>query len=128
MKRRLFAIIITILALVFAALSAMAAGTQSNYTDSDQNGICDNRNSASAIVDNNGNGICDNRKEIPPVKAPDTRPCKAGSNYTDSDEDGVCDSREEKTAEESQPCGNSSRNCDGEGAQTRQGKRHRRGA
>lgn len=55
-------------------------GSQCAYTDSDGDGICDNRAAACSGTDTCGYGTCDNTQ--------------AGCNYTDSDGDGICDNRE----------------------------------
>ena len=56
----------------FKAGNNYSSSQRENYTDSDNNGICDNRNG-------NGYGNCDENGNC--------------GNYVDEDNDGVCDNR-----------------------------------
>ena len=76
-----------------------------NYVDSDNNGVCDNReesgkNCGNGIcnqengnyVDADNNGVCDNREES--GKNCGNSICnQKNENYVDADNDGVCDNR-----------------------------------
>ena len=66
-----------------------------NYTDTDGDGICDNRDTTSGtncngtgknFVDADGDGICDNRGT-----ASGTNCNSTGKNFVDADGDGICD-------------------------------------
>ena len=77
-----------------------------NYTDTDNDGICDNchvasrnclcgrENNGQNYTDTDNDGICDNCNT-------DSRDCRCGrgsngQNYTDVDNDGICDNRTAK--------------------------------
>ena len=86
-----------VLALILAAVLLLAIGTvgvfaaRGNFTDENNDGICDNRpvqvseNKGTGYVDDNADGVCDNFTEDKPLKN-----CK-GTGYVDENEDGVCD-------------------------------------
>lgn len=89
MKKVVFGILGTAIALAVGTTSAFAAGSgaRRNFARADSDGICDNvREGICSYVDTDEDGICDNRG---------TRnkncPTEGGKNFVDEDGDGVCD-------------------------------------
>lgn len=98
-KKTLTALILSLLLLIAASgMSAFALKSDEKptcgYSDSDNNGICDNRaESPSRFTDENENGETDCRPSAPSCDNPRREAC---GGYSDTDNDGVCDNREEK--------------------------------
>ena len=89
MKKIVTGIIITSLIVAFAAMGTFAYGynRSGNYTDSNGDGICDNRGANGCgrgvnFDDEDGDGLCDNRG---------ANGCGRGRNFADANGDGVCD-------------------------------------
>ena len=128
MKRKVLIFVAAILALALLAVSAMAAGTQSNFVDTDQNGICDNRDTASTCVNKNDAGLCENRKTAPLEKPRNLPVHTPGDCYVDADEDGICDNLEDNGPQNAPSYCDGSKNRGSEGRQGgNHGKRHRNG-
>ena len=60
--KKLITVLLSILLIIAVCITAVAAGRR-NFVDTDNNGICDNRNANcnSNFVDTDNNGVCDNR-------------------------------------------------------------------
>ena len=101
MKKMITAILTAALVLSIGAISTFAAapGQNANYTDADNDGVCDNyvpvksakgtgAGQNANYTDANNDGVCDNYAAVKSIKG-----TRAGqnANYTDTDNDGVCD-------------------------------------
>lgn len=89
MKKVLAILLVAVLLLAIGTVGVFAA--RGNFTDENNDGICDNRpvqvseNKGTGYVDEDEDGVCDNYTEDKPLKT-----CK-GTGYVDEDADGVCD-------------------------------------
>lgn len=100
MKKVLLIIMAAVLLLSLTTVGVFAAkGEFSSFTDADNDGICDNRETrpvqstictGEGFVDADDNGICDNRETMPETNVN----CK-GDGFADADDDGICDNRED---------------------------------
>ena len=101
MKKMITAILTAALVLSIGAISTFAAapGQNANYTDADNDGVCDNyvpvksakgtgAGQNANYTDANNDGVCDN---YVPVKSAKGTGAGQNANYTDADNDGVCD-------------------------------------
>ncbi len=121
--KKIITILLAVLLVAGICITAAAAGRH-NFTDADNNGICDNKatsavtcpkNSAVGVerknghctniyMDANNDGICDNKgnNNGNSVDANTDGICdnkneNCNNNFTDTDKDGVCDNRNENT-------------------------------
>jgi len=101
MKKMITAILTAALVLSIGAISTFAAapGQNANYTDADNDGVCDNyvpvksakgtgAGQNANYTDADNDGVCDN---YVPVKSAKGTGAGQNANYTDTDNDGVCD-------------------------------------
>ncbi len=82
MKKILSVALLIALLAGFCTTAAFAA-RRHNFTDTDNDSICDNRNEncTNNFTDSDNDGICDNRNE------------NCTNNFTDSDNDGICNNK-----------------------------------
>ncbi|HIR02995.1 MAG TPA: hypothetical protein IAD34_02895 [Candidatus Scatovicinus merdipullorum] len=101
MKKMITAILTAALVLSIGAISTFAAapGQNANYTDADNDGVCDNyvpvksakgtgAGQNANYTDANNDGVCDNYAAVKSIKGTGAG---QNANYTDTDNDGVCD-------------------------------------
>ena len=101
MKKMITAILTAALVLSIGAISTFAAapGQNANYTDADNDGVCDNyvpvksakgtgAGQNANYIDANNDGVCDNYAAVKSIKGTGAG---QNANYTDTDNDGVCD-------------------------------------
>lgn len=100
MKKTLGIVLSAVTVLSIGATSVFAAGSRNgrNYTDTDGDGVCDNRVTASCVnsekcptasfVDEDNDGICDNRGIGKGQNAG-----QGNGSFVDDDNDGICDNR-----------------------------------
>ena len=101
MKKMITAILTAALVLSIGAISTFAAapGQNANYTDADNDGVCDNyvpvksakgtgAGQNANYTDANNDGVCDNYAAVKSIKGTGAG---QNANYTDADNDGVCD-------------------------------------
>ena len=89
MKKVVFGILGTAIALAVGTTSAFAAGpgARHNFVDADNDDICDNaRESICSYVDTDEDGICDNRGA-----RHGNCLTESSKNFADADGDGICD-------------------------------------
>ena len=101
MKKMITAILTAALVLSIGAISTFAAapGQNANYTDADNDGVCDNyvpvksakgtgAGQNANYTDADNDGVCDNYAAVKSIKGTGAG---QNANYTDTDNDGVCD-------------------------------------
>lgn len=101
MKKFLVFAIVGAMILSGSTIGALAASGRNNYTDADNDGVCDNYGSYSNFVDDNEDGVCDKNTdcENQPQDGTGKQNGKGngnssqGGNYTDGNGDGVCDNK-----------------------------------
>ena len=102
--KKFLAIIVTaliILTAIAVPTFAYGRGQQTNYVDTNKDGVCDNRNASckaqdcanknANFVDSDKDGICDNRPAS--GKSQSKTNSNKGSNFIDADKNGICDNR-----------------------------------
>ena len=84
-KKTVIGVLAAVLVLSIGVTSAFASSPEygQNFTDANNDGVCDYTGNGYGYTDADNDGICDNRG---------TR-ChnRQGKNYTDQDGDGICD-------------------------------------
>lgn len=101
MKKFLVFAIVGAMILSGSTIGALAASGRNNYTDADNDGVCDNYGSYSNFVDDNEDGVCYNNTDCENQpqdgtgrqNGKDNLNSSQGGNYTDENGDGVCDNK-----------------------------------
>lgn len=119
--KKIITILLAVLLVTGICITAAAVGRR-NFTDADNNGICDNKTTTTVTCpqnDKNGHctniymdadndGICDNKKnnngsfvDTDNDGICDNKNENCNNNFTDTDKDGVCDNRSKNTVRRS---------------------------
>lgn len=99
MKKMMTGILTSIAAMCIGMASIPAVAQGIGFTDSDGNGVCDNRATrvsgqaavaqGTGFTDSDSDGVCDNRA----ARIAGQATAGQGAGFTDNDGDGVCDNR-----------------------------------
>ena len=87
MKKTVLSFLVAGVLVSASATSVLAAGGGSNYTDADNNGICDYAKQQAAACQ----GLRDSLNIAPAAAESVSSVLKTNSQYMDADNDGVCD-------------------------------------
>lgn len=104
MKKTVISFLIAGVLISAGSVSALAAGSGSNYTDSDRNGVCDYAEARTI----SGTASCGMIDCTPVATGAVCSAAKAGANYTDADNDGICDNYTGSGKGSGYGCGNGS--------------------
>lgn len=93
--KKILAIVVAAVSVVsIGAISSFAAGSgyesKKNFSDTNQDGICDYVGEDCHYLDTDNNGICDNYGTCQNNSISQANHCK---NYVDADNNGICDNQ-----------------------------------